>query len=265
VSNVQLDRWTSWARAISARHERFLMRRGLLVMTLLEPLRIFSSINQRLESFAAAVYPRIQISIGPIVQQLGREEFHSLFRSSTILLVANQHDWRSLPAPVRFVSLSNQTNQTVNLNNNTTLNLNESNSVTEERRTLNNLMQSPVARFFARTQHSHHGVVLLKNLLVERGSQAIAERVVREHSRVEQRRQRELVIRKQNLAAAALDTRQNALQQPFASTKTQTHPWADSSGRDRSLEINVEQLTEQVIRRIDHRITAYRERLGRAF
>ena len=265
MSNVQLDRWTSWARAMSARHERFMMRRGLLVMTFLEPLRMFSLLNQRWENFAVAIYPRIQIAIGPIVQQLGREEFHSLFRSSTVLLVANHHDWRAMPAPVRFIRLSNQTNQTVNLNNNTMRNLKESRSLTEERRTLIELMQSPVARFFARAQRNHHGVVVLKSLLVEQDSQAIAERVVREHTRVERRLQRELVIRKQSVAAAATDTRQNALEQQFASTKTQMRPWPDNSGRDRPPEINVEQLTEHVIRRIDHRITAYRERLGRAF
>jgi hypothetical protein len=264
VSNVQLDRWTNWARAMTARHERFMMRRGLLVMTLLEPLRIFSSLNQRWESLAVAVYPRIQISIGPIVKQLGREEFHSLFRSSTILLVGNKHDWRSLPAPARFVRLSNQTNQTVSLSNNITQQLKESNLFAEERRTLNEFMQSPVTRCFARTQRNHHGV-LLKNLLVEHDSQAIAERVVRERSRVEQRRQRELVIRKQSLATVATDTRQNALEQQSASTKIQTRTLPDNPWRDRPPEINVEQLTEQVIRKIDHRITAYRERLGRAF
>ncbi len=246
---------------MSARHERFMMRRGPLSMTLLEPLRMSVAINQRRESFALSVFPRLQLSVSSILQQIAPMEFQSLFRNSAVFRSGDRREWRFLR---QFV----QTNQNRNLSVNRTLTQNlisESNSVVNVRHELTQLSQSPVARFFARAQRSHHGAVVLKNLLVEHDSQAIAERVFREHSRVEQRRQREIIIRKDNAPAAATNTRQNSLEQQFASTKTETRPWARNAWPDRPPEINVDQLTEQVIRKIDHRITAYRERLGRAF
>jgi hypothetical protein len=256
----QLNRWTSWARSMSARHERFMMRRGPLLMTLLEPLRMSVAISQRRESFALSVFPRLQISVSSILQQIAPAEFQSFFRNSAVLAGGDRREWRSLR---QFV----QTNQSVSVSNTVTRNLvtSESNSVVNAQYEFTQFLRSPVARFFARVQRSHHGTVLLKNLLVEHDSQAIAERVVREHARVEQRRQREMIIRKDNATPAATTTRQHSLEQQFASTKTEMRPWPRNTWPDKPPEINVDQLTEQVIRKIDHRITAYRERLGRAF
>ena len=260
MSNRQLDRWTNWARALTERHERLMTRRSPLVMTLLEPLRMAVSISQRRENFNLSVFPRIRISIGPILQQLGREEFQSLFQKSSLTAFGNHQAWRSEPGPARFVSFSYNTNQTATVSNGTTQNFSESNPVTEQRRELTELLHSPVARLFARTQRSYHAVTWLKKLLVQNESRTIAERVVQEHSRVEHRRQRELVIRKQTAPAAATQAQQSALEQQFASERANTRFWPDKPP-----EINVEQLTEQVIRKIDHRITAYRERLGRSY
>jgi len=97
---------------------------------------------------------------------------------------------------------------------------------------------------------------------LEHDSRTIAERVVREHSRVEQRRGSDIVIREQNrpTAAAVQERTSVALEQQLAAARTHSHSWPDKPA-----EINVDQLTEQVIRKIDHRIMAYRERLGRAF
>ena len=232
-------------------------RRGPLVMTLLEPLRMAVSISQRRENFSLSVFPRIRISIGPILQQLGREESQSLFQKSSLTVLGNHQALRSEPGPARFVSFQYNKNQAATVSS-TTRNLTESNSV--KRSELTELLHSPVARLFARTQRSDHAVTWLKKLLVQNESRTIAERVVQEHSRVEHRRQRELVIRKQTAAAAVTQAQPMSLEQQLASERTHTRSWPDKPPQ-----INVEQLTEQVIRKIDHRITAYRERLGRSF
>lgn len=260
MSNRQLDRWTNWARALTERHERVMTRRGPLVMTLLEPLRMAVSISRRRENFGLSLFPRIRISIGPILQQLDREEFHSLIQKSSLTAVGSHQALRSGPGPARFVSFIYNTNQTATVSNSATRNFSEANAVTEQHHELTELLQSPVARLFARTQRSYHAVTWLKKLLVQNESQTIAERVVHEYSRVEHRRQRDLVIRKQSAPAAVTQAQQSALEQQFApeSAHNRFRP-------EKPLEINVEQLTEQVIRKIDNRITAYRERLGRSY
>ena len=260
MSNRQLDRWTNWARALTERHERIMRRRGPLVMTLLEPLRMAVSISQRRENFSLSVFPRIRISIGPILQQLGREEFQSLLQKSSLTAVGNHQALRSEPGPARFVSFIYNTNQNATVSNGATRNFSESNAVTDQRRELTELLHSPVARLFARTQRSDQAVTWLKKLLVQNESKTIAERVVQEYSRVEHRRHRELVIRKQTAPAAVTHAQPSALEQQFAPERAHNRFWPEKPP-----EINVEQLTEQVIRKIDNRITAYRERLGRSF
>lgn len=260
MSNRQLDRWTNWARALTERHERVMTRRDLLVMTLLEPLRMAVSISQRRQNFSLSVFPRIRISIEPILQQLGREEFQSLYQNSSLTAVGNYQTWRSESRPARFVSFIYNTNQTATVSNSATQNFLESNSVTNQRHELTELLHSPVARLFARTQRRYHAVTWLKKLLVQNESQTIAERVVQEYTRVEHHRHRELVIRKQSAPAAVTQVQQSALEQQFAPERAHTRFWPEKPP-----EINVEQLTEQVIRKIDNRITAYRERLGRSF
>lgn len=250
----QLDRWTSWAQAMSARHERFMMRRGYLVMTLLEPLRMSVAINQRRESFALSVFPRIQVSVGQILQQIAPAQFRSFVQNSSLMVAGDRQEWRLLKQSV-------QSNRAVKLSHSTTThNLQEFNSVVAAHEEVKKFYQSPVARLFARVQRDHQGVVMLQKLLVEHDRRTTAERVVREHSRVEQRRHSDIVIRQQNPPSTPAEDRKNVtLEKQIVAAKTHTHSWPDKAP-----EINVDQLTEQVIRKLDHRITAYRERLGRA-
>jgi hypothetical protein len=248
---------------MTARHERFMMRRNPLVMTLLEPLRLSFSITQRRENFALSLFPRIRISVGAILQQLGREEFHSLFQNTS-----NSYPVRMLrdghtPVSLKFAAYSSHKNElTENTHNHTSNTRSENLSFTEQKYLPRQFFQSPVARLFERLQREHHGVVLLKSLLVQHDSGSTVERVVREHSRVEQRTRSDLVIRQQNVPATAAAKEQQSLtlEKQIMSTRTHTHSWPEKPP-----EINVDQLTEQVIRKLDHRITAYRERLGRAF
>lgn len=255
MSNVQLDRWTRFGESMATRHERFAMRRGLLTMTLLEPLRMSLAITQRNESFAQSVFPRIQVSIASILQQIDSAQYHAFIQQMRV---------HSSSLQSKSLTRSDQSNSAVTLRHNTTTieNLQQQfNSVIDAHRELKKFSLSPVARFFARTQTSEHGVVKLEKLLVDHDRKTIVERVVREHSRVEQRRSSEIVMRQEKLAAAAAENRASlTLEQQLAATKAQRHVWPDKPA-----EINVDQLTEQVIRKIDHRIMAYRERLGRAF
>jgi hypothetical protein len=136
----------------------------------------------------------------------------------------------------------------------------ESGLVAEEGPFLNDFSESPLRALFARMRRRDPGVVLRK-LLFENESEAIAQRVFREHLRTEERGRASMVVRRQATSGAAVEERRVEMESQFASAaKTRAPSWADKPP-----EVNVEQLTEQVIRRIDHRITAYRERLGRAF
>ena len=264
------DRWTNWARSISDRHERTTARQGLLVMTLLEPIRMFTSINQRFEKFAFALFPRIHVSISPILKELQKElqKELRLEQASLSVLVENSrkfnrvittHD-RLKASPMTLALHTEHTNQTsINTDKNTSRT--DRVVIARETRGSNQSSQSPVARIFARSKQSHTEL-LLQKLLVEHESQTIAERVVREHSRLEVNKRGDMVIRKQISADVVAEKRHSEIEPQFASSRTSIQqPWPD---KPPSLpQINVEQLTEHVIRKIDHRITAYRERLGR--
>ncbi len=269
VMQDKVARWTRWAKSMAARHERFTARQGRLVMTLLEPLRMSVSINRRYESFAVAVFPRIQVSIGGILNELGYREFNSfpLFHSSVLFPGINsvtrmpRIEERFSTRDDRFVErvVKQNTNHEVVTHDRREL-VGRTDLIRVNLRSDTRVTQSPVARVFARFYERDPGVVLRK-LLFENESQKVIERVSREHLRVEQRTRGDMVIKTQPTPAAVVEDRRRELETQFASTaKTRGPSWPEKPP-----EINVEQLTEQVIRRIDHRITAYRERLGRAF
>jgi len=264
------DRWTTWARSMSDRHERITARQGVLIMTLVQPFRMFTSINQRLENFALALFPRIEISIGPILQELARAQLPSalvvqkslafprvnILGNSAVLenhaaAVGghNQPEARFLlPASMTFAGgpfPTDQRNLTAEATGFTTNhNAAEFRLVNEAGRALIDFAQSPLRRLFARIYRRTPGVVLM----------------VQEHLRVEQTKRGDMALRKQMMPGISAEDRRGEMEAQFASTKTRSHSWPENSP-----EVNVEQLTEQVIRKIDHRIKAYRERLGRAF
>lgn len=269
------DRWTIWARSISDRHERIAARQGVLIMTLAHPFRMFTSINQRLERFALGLFPRIRISIGPILQNMVGPQFPSVplvqqalaFPRVTVLenramleghaaaAVSDQHRPESrflLPASMDFA--------TGPAGLITSHDAAESSVTAEKRRALQDFSQSPLRRLFARFHTWDPGVVL-KKMIFENESPGITQSVVHKHLRVEQRKRENMVVRRQAISGASAEDHRIEAEAQFASTaKTRGRSWPEKSP-----EINVEQLTEQVIRRIDHRITAYRERLGRAY
>ena len=262
-----MDRWTIWARSMAARHERLTARRGHLVMTLLEPLRMSVSIHQRFESFTVAVFPKIRVSIGGILNEIGHQQFasFSLFRKTMSLNFENFENNENSLTPGNSVTRmtlmkerfgyerSAVRDQIVNNEKNEVL-------IRENRLFDRRVTQSPVLRVFARF-HERDAGVMLRKLLYENESQKVTERITTDHSRVEQRTRGEMVIKTQTKPSVAVQDRQKELEAQFASSsKTRGPSWPEKPP-----EINVEQLTEQVIRKIDHRITAYRERLGRAF
>ena len=225
-------------------------------MTLLEPLRMSVSINRRYESFAVAVFPRIQVSIGGILNELGSRtsENKTVTRMTRIEERFGFMDYQFVERVVK-----QNTNHEVVTHDRREL-VGRMNLIRVNPRFDQRVTQSPVLRVFARFHERDPGVMLRK-LLFENESQRVIERVSRDHTRVEQRTRGEMVIKTQTKPSAVTQDRQKELETQFASTPTTRSP----SWPEKPPEINVEQLTEQVIRRIDHRITAYRERLGRAF
>jgi hypothetical protein len=261
-----VEHWTNWARSITGRHERITARQGLLVMTLVGPFRIFTSINQRFEKFALTMFPRIQISIRPILQEIMREQLSSvsLIQNSSTNVVRNQYEHRSQPVSMTFISSPHQTNQTTTrITGNVGHNVMDARQMTGEGRARKEFVQTPLRRLFARL-HTPGSNVVSGELLRANETQTIAERVVQEHTRVELRKRGDMVVRKQLSADVAAEKRSGEIEAQFASSRTSgQQPWLNKPPQ--LPQINVEQLTEQVIRKIDHRITAYRERLGRGY
>lgn len=251
-----MDRWTTWANSMASRHERFTARQGRLVMTLLEPLRMSVSINRRYENFAISVFPRIQVSIGGILNEIGRVSTSENRTGTRITRIKERFVFGLTHDQFALVErIANHNTRAI-----TTDQRRELLGHTHAIRIHPRVTQSPVLRVFSRF-HERDAHVMLRELLYENESQKVIERITRDHMRLEQRTRGDMVIKTQTRPAAVVEDRRRELESQFAPTaKTRGPSWPEKPP-----EINVEQLTEQVIRRIDHRITAYRERLGRAF
>ncbi len=225
-------------------------------MTLLEPLRMSVSINRRFESFAISVFPRIQVSIGGILQEIesANETVTRMTRTKERFGFGVTHDQFTL------VEQMTDRNTTAITTHQSRELFGRTNLIRVNQHSNPRVTQSPVARVFARF-HERDAGVMLRKLHYENETRKVIERITTDHVRVEQRTRGDMVIKMQTKPSVVAHDHQKDLETQLASTSRTRGP----SWPEKPPEINVEQLTEQVIRKIDHRITAYRERLGRAF
>jgi hypothetical protein len=257
------ERWTGWAQSLSERYGRIPSRHHGVAMTLAQAPEWLVVHCQRWEHAAWTLCPQINLAIGPILRQTVWPGAHVLpmtqVRSASPVPVALSRQW----APARPPS--------------------ESSLVSPELRDLPRPAERqppalaasdadwrmPLQRVFARThvEDVHDSVTVAqvrRESLFAQQSHQILRRVSEERQRVESWQQRNIVTRHRKELTSVIteaEAREVVMQSPRglrvggSGMAQMTSPPA----------VDIERLTDEVVRHIDRRIVAHRERLGRPF
>jgi hypothetical protein len=257
-------RWLGWAQRLGERYGRIFQRHSDLSMTLMQPPALLYSCCQRWEHVAWSLYPQIKLAIHPILQQTVWHAAppslvdHQVFALSPSIRLEN-------PATKRWLEWRPQRVKSARGEDSVT-------GIKQAQGPENPLFAwgTPLKRVFTRfnIEHLDEGVTVSRvhreNLPLEQ-TQRIVRRVLNERQRIETRTAHQaMVIRRQQEMTPAISVSEKS---PMAMNS----PWGLKVGTPGMsqplppLPMDIERLTEQVVRHIDQKIVAHRERMGRVF
>lgn len=267
-----VSRWAAWSRSLSERHGRIGGRHQRVAMTLVRPLGLMLLHSQRWRHVAWTLSPRINLVLGPVLQRAEWRRFvlqppdqsatwSSALRSVLVqrlddgrLVGENQPDVRPV-APARQVGFV---------------------PTARESRALGPPLEagpSPMRRVFARL-HERETLARASQSQIVRASRTIARRVAHGRQRVETRVPTRVVVRDQRHPtsefASTSSWRAQVESQPgvppaHAEAPPGMRMGANPMGQAMAppSPVAIQQLTEQVVREIDRRLVAQRERMGK--
>jgi hypothetical protein len=260
---VPSDRWTGWAQSLRERHGHIFLRHHGMAMTLAMPSALFYVCCQRWENAAWTLCPQINLAISPILQQ-------TIWHRASVLLAAQA---RSVPArtplPISARAPAQQPGERQWVGA----------DLLEPALPAGKQMLAlaapdpdwhmPLQRVFRRANVDDvYETVMVSQVhharLVAQQSLQILRRVVEERQRVEASERRTIMTRQQKEVTSvvtAAEAREVMMHSPHG-------PKVGGSGMTQTASppaINLEQLTDQVVRHIDSRIVAHRERMGKLF
>jgi hypothetical protein len=239
------NRWLNWAQSLADRHSRVGANRRGLSLTFLQPARTPLFSCERWVRAAWTIAPQINLSISRILRFLqpsGEDESAGMRmterRGKTI--VDRRGESPRMVAVEHIEGLA------------------------AKRRS--DALQKPLQRVFARAMAEESGETATasraqrETVLLEQ-SLRITRRVVDERRRVEERPRRTLVTREQRG-----DPRPTAaVQETVMQSPRGLQVGAQGLAQTTAPVIDIEQLTDRIVRNIDSRIIAHRERMGRLF
>lgn len=256
-----VGRWSQWARSMSGRHRQVVSKHRFVVMTLLRrtvPLYVSS---HRWELKAWSIFPRINLAIDVRPQSF-------IFKSSPLSKVAQAQ--RMLQIDRDRFGVSRLVEKSLELQQTRIIRQERSDNETVIGRTVSGVFaQTALDRVFrrlvVRESETHTKGIVRQEAL------NIVRRVTEERRRIEERSETATVLRQQQPVT---------LSQEQMSELTGRSP-NQSSATDRfgsnvrnadamptpfmTPNLNLQQLTDHVIRQIDDRIIAHKERMGKLF
>jgi hypothetical protein len=229
----------------------------MAVMALLRPVVPIFRSSHRWELTALSLFPRINLAVGPILQQSRSSEagarrvgmeFRNNVKTRVGQSIHNRHTGAVEAAELRRV---------------TTAKTNPDETVRARARS----SEAPLERVFRRLIPGNNQIAT--RALIKEEDVKIVRRVVEETRRVERYGPTSMITRQDPVAsrilASARGTETKLLAELAELKKTaptimQATPMAATAAQ-----LTVEQLTEHVMRRIDDQIVARKERMGRVF
>lgn len=263
-------RWTTWARSLAAGHRRIYSRHLAAVMQLLRPALPIHRSSHRWELHAWSLFPRINLVVRPVLQQLA-DKSSSADQGRTSRSIDAFKLRKDFLAGVRTPA------QTLLKSRN----LVEADGPRAERgksQALPNLTDPNPALGPSQSRHAPLNRVFRRLLtpdiqtehrqLITKESVKIARRVIGEVQRVERYGPTSMVTKNEGRktfenargSETKLQEQLNEISKAVPDIMHGKSPFvAPLNG------LTIEQLTEQVMRRIDDQIVAHKERMGNVF
>jgi hypothetical protein len=247
------ERWLGWARAVGVRYLRTAIGPQSLALVLVEQRSIIHSRIERWHHAAFTIRPRINLTLNSAVWSSNLNFVYS--RESQAL--SSEPSSRSVVETSFRTLARNWTEKTSSFVQRLT--------ETEIKRHTEAL--PALTRVFARSSQARENRGLGTNHTFEtpvaRHSLALTRRVTDERSRIEDQVSRTLLTLKQQH-----ETTKNVrrIEETVIHSASEFNSRsAERFGVPNRAPIDIEQLTDQVVRQIDNRMISYRERLGKVF
>lgn len=257
-------RWSRWARSMSGRHQQVVSKHRFAVMTLLRRTVPIYFSSHRWELKAWSLFPRINLAIDVRPQSF-------IFKTSLLSRTAKAQraqrvDHREV---TRLVEKSLAVENARSNNNRKASAGMEPEVVTPSVLTVSDVSRGrALDRVFRRLMIQEHET--RTSGIIRKEALNIVHRVIEERRRVEERRQMPTVLRQQRPASLS----QEQMNELTGRSTNQATALDRFGGNMRSAEampppampnINLQQLTDHVIRQIDDRIIAHKERMGKLY
>lgn len=256
------NRWVDWAQMLYERHARVPFRsRGLAVVLAENRSMTLREVERRY--FAPANFlSQIRLSIAPVLRGLDREVRSRLSQSTLKEFATLAH---------AFTHTRSERDRY------------HTKELLKTRRDFYSLANPPASaqRVVEELTNSHDTsafVRIFNRFLVNRGPEStlqrneaaairpgmqLIKRIVTDRKRLEENMRQGLVTRvhRETTRAAQRTVSERTVYEAAPNRNTTSASWVNQN----SSPVNIEQLTEQVVRNIDGRIVAHRERLGKVF
>jgi len=255
------NRWAAWAQTLYERHSRMPVRSRALALVLAGNRPITLKEVERRYFASANFLSQIRLSIAPVLHCLNRE-VRSLFTGSTSKEYATLgHSFMH-----KTIRRDGHSNEMVRTRRDFYAVATPGASAQEIVHELtNDHYSSALVRIFDRflvNGKPGSTVPRFEALVIRTGGQLI-KRIVTERNRLEENVRPGLVtqVHRQNTLAVQHAVSERAISESSLNRNASWAPWTNQSGSP----IDIEKLTEQVVRSIDGRIVAHRERIGKVF
>jgi hypothetical protein len=259
------NRWLRWAQSLAGRRLRVAANQRGLSLTFLQPAEAAPFSRDQWTQAVWTIAPRINLSIGPILRSLNLSTRDESARRRMI-------ERKRSPLSSQFATNSGGGTIVERRGESPRM---ESVEHIEDLAAIqrpfvvtqqSNPWWKPLQKVFARAVFEEAGETgpvtraRHETLLVERSLQVV-RRVVDERRRVEEQARRSLVAREQRSASRTPAAAQETVMQSPRGLRV----GAQGPAQTAAPVIDIEQLTDRVVRNIDSRIIAHRERMGKLF
>lgn len=260
------NRWSLWARSIAGRHLRFTQRRESLALVLLRLRSQLHIVRERWSFTTRLIQPRLHLAINAVLTPTRK----GLKAEGPFLCTLAPLREKTYSTTSRLLSEPHKEVRSER----TTREINRSRTLLNERSRLQTQLEtskSPLTFVFERINQSKTAEVLVRQQV-----RSIVERVT-----LQSRRNETMLIANNTLIARQMSSAQTLAPQPRVmktvsehtrvlekttqaapvTTVVETAPWLQDKVSVAGL--NIDQITDQVVKQLDHRVVAARERRGR--
>jgi len=274
---MSANRWTKWARSIARQHPRLARRRESLALIVLRLRRPLNIIRKRF-SFTKIIQPRLQLAINASVKLVHLRQEQHVYGGPTNVSSHSRTERRVFGSPGVLRTISEPRPQDRREAGGRQAEVatvqNSAAGLTPPPRVLKPPLNLVFERLEVNKRSSHSKRV---EVLIHQQAQSVVERVTQQSRRtetiivgtntlIERLMSSSSVTATQPprlLKTAAVMTRviEKPSQPPQVTTVVESAQWFQDKAPVAGL--NIDQITDQVVRQLDRRVVAAKERMGR--